>query len=83
MQIEELATIVENEFKTLNTEKIIIKDLIKMLEDILVEYELTDTQIKEIEVCVSVLELLDEFDEITKEELEELYKNPDISDNIE
>ena len=83
MQIEELATIVENEFKTLNTEKIIIKDLIKMLEDILVEYELTDTQIKEIEVCVSVLEKLDEFDEITKEELEELYKNPDISDNVE
>lgn len=83
MQIEELATIVENEFKTLNTEKIIIKDLIKMLEDILVEYELTDAQIKEIEVCVSVLEELDEFDEITKEELEELYKNPDISDNIE
>ena len=83
MQIEELATIVENEFKTLNTEKIIIKDLIKMLEDILVEYELTDTQIKEIEVCVSVLEKLDEFDEITNEELEELYKNPDISDNIE
>ena len=83
MQIEELATIVENEFKTLNTEKIIIKDLIKMLEDILVEYELTDTQIKEIEVCVSVLEELDEFDEITKEELEELYKNPDISDNME
>ena len=83
MQIEELTTIVENEFKTLNTEKIIIKDLIKMLEDILVEYELTDTQIKEIEVCVSVLEKLDEFDEITKEELEELYKNPDISDNVE
>jgi len=83
MQIEELATIIENEFKTLNTEKIIIKDLIKMLEDILVEYELTDTQIKEIEVCVSVLEKLDEFDEITKEELEELYKNPDISDNVE
>ena len=83
MQIEELATIVENEFKTLNTEKIIIKDLIKMLEDILVEYELTDTQIKEIEVCVNVLEELDEFDEITKEELEELYKNPDISDNME
>ena len=54
-----------------------------MLEDILVEYELTDTQIKEIKVCVSVLELLDEFDEITKEELEELYKNLDISDNIE
>ena len=83
MQIEELATIVENELKTLNTEKIIIKDLIKMLEDILVEYDLTDTQIKEIEVCVSVLEKLDEFDEITKEELEELYKNPDISDNVE
>ena len=83
MQMEKLATIVENEFKTLNTEKIIIKDLIKMLEDILVEYELTDTQIKEIEVCVSVLELLDEFDEITKEELEELYKDPNISDNIE
>ena len=83
MQIEELATIVENELNALNTEKIIIKDLIKMLEDILVEYELTDTQIKEIEVCVSVLEELDEFDEITKEELEELYKNPDISDNME
>ena len=83
MQIEELATIVENELKTLNTEKIIIKDLIKMLEDIFVEYDLTDTQIKEIEVCVSVLEKLDEFDEITKEELEELYKNPDISDNVE
>ena len=83
MQMDELAIIVENEFNTLNTEKIIIKDLIKMLEDILVEYELTDTQIKEIEVCVSVLELLDEFDEITKEELEELYKNLDISDNIE
>ena len=83
MQIEELATIVENEFKTLNTEKIIIKDLIKMLEDIFLEYDLTDTQIKEIEVCVSVLEKLDEFDEITKEELEELYKNPDISDNVE
>ena len=83
MQMEKLATIVENEFKTLNTEKIIIKDLIKMLEDILVKYNLTDTQIKEIEVCVSVLEVLDEFDEITKEELEELYKNPDISDNIE
>ena len=83
MQIEELATIVENELKTLNTEKIIIKDLIKMLEDIFLEYDLTDTQIKEIEVCVSVLEKLDEFDEITKEELEELYKNPDISDNVE
>ena len=83
MQIEELTTIVENELKTLNTEKIIIKDLIKMLEDIFVEYDLTDTQIKEIEVCVSVLEKLDEFDEITKEELEELYKNPDISDNVE
>ena len=83
MQMEKLATIVENEFKTLNTEKIIIKDLIKMLEDILVEYELTDKQTKEIEVCVSVLEKLDEFDEITKEELEELYKNLDISDNIE
>ncbi len=83
MQIEELATIVESELKTLNTEKIIIKDLIKMLEDIFVEYDLTDTQIKEIEVCVSVLEKLDEFDEITKEELEELYKNPDISDNVE
>ena len=83
MQMEELATIVENEFNALNTEKIIIKDLIKMLEDILVEYDLTDTQIKEIEVCVSVLEKLDEFDEITKEELEELYKNPDISDNVE
>ena len=83
MQIEELATIVENELKTLNTEKIIIKDLIKMLEDILVEYDLTDKQTKEIEVCVSVLEKLDEFDEITKEELEELYKNPDISDNVE
>ena len=83
MQIEELTTIVENEFKTLNTEKIIIKDLIKMLEDILVKYNLTNTQTKEIEVCVSVLEKLDEFDEITKEELEELYKNPDISDNVE
>ena len=83
MQIEELTTIVENEFKTLNTEKIIIKDLIKMLEDILVKYNLTNTQTKEIEVCVSVLEKLDEFDEITKEEVEELYKNPDISDNIE
>ena len=83
MQMDELAIIVENEFKTLNTEKIIIKDLIKMLEDILVEYDLTDTQIKEIEVCVSVLEKLDEFDEITNEELEELYKNPDISDNVE
>ena len=82
MQMEKLATIVENEFKTLNTEKIIIKDLIKMLEDILVEYELTDTQIKEIEVCVGALEILDEFDEITQEELEELYKNPDISDYI-
>ena len=54
MQMDELAIIVENEFNVLNTEKIIIKDLIKMLEDILVEYELTDTQIKEIEVCVSV-----------------------------
>ena len=83
MQMEELATIVENEFNVLNTEKIIIKDLIKMLEDILVEYDLTDTQIKEIEVCVSVLEKLDEFDEITKEELERSYKNPDISDNVE
>ena len=29
MQMEELATIVENEFKALNSEKIIIKDLIK------------------------------------------------------
>ena len=83
MQMDELATIVENEFKTLNTEKIIIKDLIKMLEDILVEYDLTDTQTTEIEVCISVLEKLDEFDEITKEELEELYKNPDILDNVE
>ena len=54
-----------------------------MLEDILVKYNLTDTQTKEIEVCVSVLEKLDEFDEIIKEELEELYKNPDISDNVE
>ena len=83
MQMEKLATIVEKELNELNCEKIIIKDLIKMLEDILVEYELTDTQIKEIEVCVSVLEELDEFDEITKEELELLYKNPDISDNVE
>lgn len=56
MQMEELATIVENEFKTLNSEKIIIKDLMKMLEDILVEYDLTDTQTKEIEVLVNVLE---------------------------
>ena len=54
-----------------------------MLEDILIEYDLTDTQIKEIEVCVNVLEKIDEHDEITKEELEELYKNPDISNNIE
>ena len=83
MQMEELATIVENELNELNSEKIIIKDLIKMLEDILVKYNLTDTQTKEIEVCVSVLEKLDEFDEIIKEELEELYKNPDISDNVE
>ena len=83
MQMEKLATIVKNELNALNCEKIIIKDLIKMLEDILVEYDLTDTQIKEIEVCVSALEELDEFNEITKEELEELYKNPDISDNME
>lgn len=83
MQMEELTTIVENEFKALNSEKIIIKDLIKILEDILAKYDLTDTQTTEIEVCVSVLEELDEFKEITKEELEELYKNPDISDNVE
>ena len=83
MQMDELAIIVENEFNALNTEKIIIKDLIKMLEDILAKYDLTDTQTTEIEVCVSVLEELDEFKEITKEELEELYENPDISDNAE
>lgn len=83
MQMDELAIIVENEFNALNTEKIIIKDLIKMLEDILAKYDLTDTQTTEIEVCVSVLEELDEFKEITKEQLEELYENPDISDNVE
>ena len=83
MQMDELTTIILNEFNALNTEKIIVKDLIKMLEDISAKYDLTDTQTKEIEVCVSALKVIDEFEEITKEELEELYKNPDISDNVE
>lgn len=83
MQMEELLDIFQNEFNTLNTDKIIIKDLIKMLEDILVEYDLTDTQTKEIKVLVNVLKEIDEHDEITMEEIEELYKKPDISNNIE
>ena len=83
MQMEELTDIFQNEIKELNNDKIIIKDLMKMLEDILVEYDLTVTQTKEIEVLINVLKETDELDEITMEELEELYKNPDISNNIE
>lgn len=52
------------------------------MNDILEEYDLTDTQTKEIKALIAVLKQMDEFDEITMGELEELYKYPDISNNI-